>query len=117
MEIYLERIKPLFKSSGKSNLELEKDIGLPRSIIYDWDNKRSKSYKNYADKIASYFNVSTDYLLGNTDIKNKPATDKGNELSDDDAQLLKLFNQVPEESKALVVGMIEAALKSHGLLK
>ena len=95
---------------------VENSLKMSRSNVTKWrEGVTPKS--DTVQKIADYFGVTTDYLLGNTDIKNKPATDKGNELSDDDAQLLKLFNQVPEESKALVVGMIEAALKSHGLLK
>ena len=64
MDIYQERIKPLFKSSGLTDSELEQAIGLPRSIIYDWDKGRSKGYKKYIDKIAKYFSISSDYLLG-----------------------------------------------------
>jgi transcriptional regulator with XRE-family HTH domain len=75
-------------------MELEKEIGLPRSIIYKWNNNKNKSYKSYIGKIAKYFNVPADYLLGNTDIKNKPATDNGNGLSESEAQLIKLFNSV-----------------------
>ena len=71
MDIYIERIKPLFKNSGLSNIQLEKVIGLPRSIIYDWDNGRSKSYKKYADKIAQYFGISTDYILGKENTKHE----------------------------------------------
>jgi len=61
---YTERIRPLFESSNKSDASLEKEIGLPRGIIYDWNIGRSKSYKKYIGEIANYFNVSADYLLG-----------------------------------------------------
>jgi len=60
----------LLDASGKSDAEIEKDLHLPRSTVYDWRNGRSKSYKKYISEIASYFNVSTDYLLGNEQ-KNK----------------------------------------------
>lgn len=64
MDIYNEKILPLFRNSGLNDRELEKQIGLPRGKIYDWNSGRSKSYKQYVDKIAGYFGVSTDYILG-----------------------------------------------------
>ena len=63
MDDCYKRIKALFKESQLSDLQLEKEIGLPRSTIYNWDNGRSKSYKSYIDKIGNFFGVSVDYLL------------------------------------------------------
>ena len=68
MNLFAERFLPLIEKSGKTDQELEKAMGLPRSIIYDWKNGRNKSsFKKYAGNFAEYFNVSADYLLGNTD--------------------------------------------------
>ncbi len=74
MKIFNERYLPLIERSGKSDSELEKAMDLPRSIIYDWKHGRNKGYKKYADKFAAYFNISTDYLLGNdtSQIKDPP---------------------------------------------
>ena len=80
MDSYKLRIQPLIEACGKSDMEIERDLNLPRSTIYDWNNGRSKSYKKYLPEIAAYFDVSTDYLLGNTDIKNKPAATEDDEL-------------------------------------
>ena len=64
MDIFTDRYLPLIEKSGKTDSELEKEIGLPRSIIYDWRKGRNKSYKKYADKFAAYFNVSVSWMLG-----------------------------------------------------
>ena len=77
MSLFTEKFLPLIESSGKTDAELEKAMDLPRSIIYDWRTGRNKSsYKKYASNFAAYFNVSTDYLLGNDtkDVRN-PATE------------------------------------------
>ena len=66
MDIYEERILPLFQKSGKSDAELESEMKLPSGILYDWKKKRTKSYKKYCGQISAYFHVSADYLLGNT---------------------------------------------------
>lgn len=67
VDIYKERIKPLFDKTGLMNKDLETEIGIPEKKISDWNAGRLKSYDKYIPQIASYFHVSTDYLLGNTD--------------------------------------------------
>lgn len=67
VDIYKERIKPLFDKTGLLNKDLELEIGIPEKKISDWNAGRLKSYDKYIPQIASYFHVSTDYLLGNTD--------------------------------------------------
>lgn len=78
MNLFTEKFLPLIEKSGKTDAELEKAMELPRSIIYDWRTGRNKSsYKKYASNFAAYFNVSTDYLLGNeTKSEDTPATDR-----------------------------------------
>lgn len=67
MDIYFDRIKPLFDGSGKTDADLEREIGIPAKKISQWNIGYTKSYTKYIPQIASYFHVSTDYLLGNTD--------------------------------------------------
>lgn len=86
MDIYQERIRPLFDHSGLQDKELEALLNLPRGVIYKWGTGKYKSYQKYVPQIAAYFHVSTDYLLGNTDDptpvgqKEKPPA-QGGELS------------------------------------
>lgn len=67
MDIYFDRIKPLFDQSGMTDAELERLIGIPAKKISQWNIRYTKSYTKYIPQIAAYFHVSTDYLLGNTD--------------------------------------------------
>lgn len=67
MDIFSERIKPLFEKSGKLDTELEREIGIPPKKINQWTSGYTKSWQKYIPQIASYFHVSTDYLLGRTD--------------------------------------------------
>lgn len=67
MDIAKERILNLISNSGQKDNFLEETIGLPRGIIYKWKTGKNKNFKFYITEIASYFRVSTDYLLGNTD--------------------------------------------------
>lgn len=104
MDIFSERFLPLIEKSGKTDQELEKSMGLPRSIIYDWKHGRNKSsFKKYAGNFAEYFDVSADFLLGNTD---NPQSSK----SSSDPQTLEfiqLFENLPSEKKDLALKVLK----------
>jgi len=72
------RIKGLCESNNITIAELERALGFSNSTIRKWGNSISPSIDKII-KIAEYFNVSTDYILGATDIKepiNEIITDK-----------------------------------------
>lgn len=62
--MYLDRIKPLFESSGETDKEIEESLGLPRGVIYKWGMGENKSYKKFIPQIAKKYRVSADYLMG-----------------------------------------------------
>ena len=64
-----EKIKSLAKKQGISLNTLEDRVGLGKNYIYSLKNKKTPSAEHIS-KIADYFNVSTDYLLGRTDNPN-----------------------------------------------
>lgn len=64
MDVFNDKIKPLFDSSGMTDKEIETALGLPRGVIYKWKSGKYKSYKDYLSQISNYFHVSIDYLMG-----------------------------------------------------
>lgn len=62
METVFDRIKQLADSRGKSIVDVEANLGLSKNYLYKW--KKSAPNSKKLIKIADYFNVSTDYLLG-----------------------------------------------------
>lgn len=104
MDIYQERIKPLFLKSGLQDKEIEELLGLPRGVIYKWGTGKYKSYRSYIIEIASYFHVSTDYLLGKTDDpspsgrEKEPTGQTNGGISGLDNELVRLLCQLtPDE--------------------
>lgn len=61
----IERILELLKQKGIEQQRFASDIGVTKQKISEWKSGKTKSYMKYLDIIAEYFNVSTDYLLGN----------------------------------------------------
>ncbi|MFM0791366.1 helix-turn-helix domain-containing protein [Streptococcus suis] len=60
-----EKIKELCRKQGISLNQLEEKLGFSQNYIYSM--KKGNPKVENLQKIADYFNVSTDYLLGRTD--------------------------------------------------
>lgn len=115
MNIYEERIAPLFTQTGKNDKELETIIGLPKGIIYNWKSGRSKNFEAYIPQISKYFHISADYLMG-IDTPKSPVEAEGEKEAPDqqangvDAQLAQLiagFSRLSPQQKSAVLAVIE----------
>lgn len=58
-----DRIKNLANKQGKSLQKVASDLGFSTSYFYNLKSKKSPSAEHLA-KVADYFHVSVDYLLG-----------------------------------------------------
>ena len=68
-ELLLQRISELREEKDISQRQLQRDLGLSPSTITKW--KTSTPNPSTLQKVADYFNVSTDYLTGRTKYRNK----------------------------------------------
>ena len=64
----LYKIKDLANEKGVSLSELERSIGISNGSISKWEKSSPKA--DTLQKVADYFNVSVDYLLGRTNKRN-----------------------------------------------
>lgn len=86
MDIMLQRILSLIPKKENGDFErgalkdFAQSIGLKSgNLISDWRNGRSKSYQSYIYQISAKYNVSVEWLRGETDEK-KPALKEGGQL-------------------------------------
>ena len=94
------RLRELRAEHGLSGEELGKKIGIGKSAISKLENGETTPRASTLIALSNYFNVSIDYLLGMTDIKQSMKDIKKDdfqiafsnlqgELSEDDKELLK----------------------------
>lgn len=74
-----DRLKLLCEKQGISVNDLEEKLGIGRNSLYSWKKNIPKGTNLI--KVADYFEVSTDYLLGRTD---NPSSTSGQEHIPDD---------------------------------
>ena len=64
MKIFAERLIELRKERGLSQATVAKDLNVSLGIICYWETNKSDPTAGNIAKVAHYFNVSADYLLG-----------------------------------------------------
>ncbi|MCY7692594.1 helix-turn-helix domain-containing protein [Bacillus altitudinis] len=120
----VNRIKALCDDKKVTFAEVERQIGISNGQIRRWDNVSPKS--ETLQKVADYFDVSTDYLLGRTEVKrNVDLTEKdekdiqkelqniingleGNSYAAFDGQTI---DDMEEEDKELLIASLENTLR------
>ena len=67
MKVFGERLLELRKEKGISQAMLAKDLSVSYSVVCYWETDRSEPTAPNLIKLADYFGVSVDFLLGRTD--------------------------------------------------
>ena len=94
MSTLYENIKGLCEAKGVSGAEMCRGIGSSKSLMTNLKLGKTRGITGEtAQKIADYFGVTVDRVLGNetAEQKNKPSPDDGDRLSVD--ELLSLMNE------------------------
>ncbi|MXQ49650.1 helix-turn-helix domain-containing protein [Streptococcus pneumoniae] len=71
-----ERLKELRKSFKLTQVEMAKKLNISQPAYGDWERGKFEPSPEKLKILANFFNVSTDYLLGNTDQKNASDIDE-----------------------------------------
>ena len=83
-----------------SQKDFAKRLGVSQQTVASWEVGRTEPANDALKNIADYFNVTTDYLLGRDNLnRNAP-------LSNEQKKLLRGFDDLNDESKRLILGMI-----------
>lgn len=100
-------LKMLRESKGITQAELSSMLSISPSTVGMWEQgRRVPDYENLK-RIADYFNVSTDFLLGRED------TSKNISLSDEQKNLLKDYDSLNADGRTTLCTVLNALLATH----
>ena len=68
--MFTERLKSLRKEAGLTQKEIADHFKTSPQSYAQWEKGLRSPSKESLEKLAQFFNVSTDYLLGNSELKN-----------------------------------------------
>ena len=100
-----DRLKELRKSNKLTQEELGKILGVGKTTISMYETNNSTPNDEIKLKIADYFNISLDYLLGKTEIKNYDQIEKEERtiaLHSDYS-----YDELPDEARKEIENFIE----------
>ena len=99
--MFPERLKQLRKEAGLTQKNIADNFNTSPQSYAQWEKGLRSPSKESLEKLANFFNVSIDYILGNSDIKNP------NEKS----ELESLFNQLDDEQKEKAIHFLNNLIK------
>ena len=109
-ELY-ERIAALCNDKGVSIYRLCKEAGVQPSVLTELKMGRTKGLaaKNL-QRIAAYFSITVDELLGE---QQKPATDNGDGLNEKQEEIRRLLSLLSDQEAELVLRQIKGLVQDR----
>lgn len=104
-----ERLIELRNKLGFSQEQMADELGVKRSTYAKWEKDTNQPTRKLKD-IAAYFHVTTDYLLGNTDIPNEPPASAAagmQALTPQDQELLRKYHELDSRGKQAVLDTLD----------
>lgn len=95
---FAKRLRELRESQGLYQSDMAKMLGIAVASYANWEQGRTLPALTYLPTLASYFHVTTDYLLG---ISKQDAVDRVRER----------MKKLPKSSQVIVESLIEEMLK------
>ncbi len=107
----------LRNESNLSQMQLAEKIGVSQSTIAKLEIGRNEATASTLAKLAAFFDVSADYLLGLSDDLDAPLSSAALDLPADERELLNLYRQLNYEGRQRLIAraevMIEDAQSLH----
>ncbi|MEB9507238.1 helix-turn-helix transcriptional regulator [Bacillus anthracis] len=105
-----DRVKELAEEQKISIAELEKKLGWSTNVLYKLKNQKPSIER--VGTLANHFNVSIDYLLGRTEIKNwELINNDGQEEAKEIADLVKKLKELSPDQLKDLSEILEPILK------
>lgn len=96
------------KEKGIKQKDLAKELDIPYTTYNAYEIEKATPTIETIIKIAKYYNVTTDYLLGIEDDKTQKGTQTLNQK-----ELLKKFNELNEMQQQRVIGFVESMIQNN----
>ena len=101
----MKRIRELRKERNLTMKRLGEAIGVAESTISLYENGKRQPDNDTLQKLADYFNVSVDYILGRTDDMNQNPGEENISFDDFTYAMYNESKELTEEDKQALLGM------------
>ena len=106
----MNRIKELRKSFNLSQEKLAEEFDVERATISRWENDKTDPSNEDLIKLAQYFKVSVDYLLGRTINPTTPDQESQN------SEAQEFLHRLKASSENNILSMFHETISTYGKL-
>ena len=99
--MFYERVIHLIEKAGISKNKMLLDLNLNKSSMLNWEKRGNTPDGDILLKIARYFNVSVDYLLGN-DTPTAAPTSPSPTFTPEEQRIILRYRAVSEEARLII---------------
>nr|DAE38114.1 MAG TPA: Repressor protein CI [Bacteriophage sp.]DAQ98101.1 MAG TPA: Repressor protein CI [Caudoviricetes sp.] len=100
-EIY----QKLLDMNGVKSADVARATGISNMTFSDWKNGKSTPKMDKIEKIAKYFGVTTDYMMG------KKSEVPSASMADDHLELIKLYSSLSEADQKAIMQIMRSMAK------
>ena len=104
----IKNLKKLRQESGVSQQRLADVILVSQQSVNKYENKDVEPDVSTLIKIAEYFDVSLDYLVGRTELREMADKDRMSDLSPDETKLVKEYRRLADKQKKCIIELLES---------
>lgn len=104
-----ERLKALRLEANLTQKDMAEKFDISQQAYAKWEMESANPTKNVITKLASFFNVTVDYLVGNTDYRTREEA----ELSEVEMLFRATSLDMTEEEKAVFKQELLEFMKEH----
>lgn len=104
----LKNLKKLRNELGISQQQLAETVTVSQQSINKYENHSVEPDISTMTKIADFFNVSLDYLVGRSEIKECAPKLKASDLNADEAEFIKTLRRLNDNQRRCIKALTES---------
>lgn len=104
--VWLKNLQTIRKSRNITQLKLSVDLAVSQELISQYELGKSMPNSAMLSNLANYFNCSTDYLLGRTNVET-PIKSLIDENNIKNVELINKYNSLTAENKRIFDSFLE----------
>ena len=109
----MNRIKELRVENELLQSDLASRLKVRQNTVSNWETGRSEPDQDALRELSRIFDVSIDYILGNTDIKKPLTSEDMSGLTEKQIRILQMMDQMTPEQQDEMVRQAEYQLWSQ----
>ena len=107
---FMKNLKSLRNEAGISQAALAEFVDSTQQAIHRYEHEDYEPDIATMKQLANFFNTSVDYLIGNTEIRNKIEKIEKHDLNSEESDFIKKFRELSPKHKKSINIMLDTLL-------